>query len=321
MNIVDALIIRSLPRVGDSTLTKVLKFASENSISTLEELSKIGSLNFPSKSMPSSLREYLKKQDFTSDRTNIEKNLSSWLTSDIKTIVLGSENYPKQLLDLDTPPPFLFCKGNIELLKSTLMIAVVGTRKNTSIGEQITSKTVEAFANFGFSIVSGLALGIDTIAHYSAINCNAPTIAVLVDVMNVAPSTNRALADKIVEKGGLLVAENPPGTQAIPAFFMKRDRIQAGLSTAVFAIETSIDGGTMHAVNAALSMKRPVYVPDAKAIKRYTDLKIPALSGTQQLINDKKAEPYTRESYEAIAIKLKEVANQICSSFQNELDL
>jgi DNA processing protein len=201
-----------------------------------------------------------------------------------------------------------------------LPIAVVGTRKNTSIGEKITIRTIEEFAKYNYSVVSGLALGIDTIAHRSAINSNIPTIAVLVDIENVAPKENQDLANEILKKEGLLVSENPPGTKIIPAFFAKRDRIQAGLSAGVFAIETAIDGGTMHAVNTAILMSRPVFVPNANAAG-YPDLGIKAIAGTQQLVNDSKAEAYTRESYKEIRDQLEKIYTKFESNVAREMSL
>lgn len=320
MNITDAIALKDISGVGDATVTKILKFASTREISTLEGLLEAGTSKSLIKGIPLALKEFLKARDFEIAREKAARNLEAWGAEDITIITLESDNYPKQLLGLDAPPPLLFCKGNLELLKYTLAIAVVGSRDNTRKGEQITKKTVEEFAKNGHSIVSGLALGIDTIAHRAAIECHAPTIAVLVDLVNISPASNRALANEILGKDGLLLSENPPGTKAIPAFFAKRDRIQAGLSTAVFAIETSIDGGTMHAVKAALSMKRPVYVPDAKSAG-YPDLTIKAISGTQQLVNDQKATPYTRESYAMIGSQLEQIASQFGSASQQELAL
>lgn len=306
----DALALKGLYRVGDDTLVKILRFASFQGISNLEELSKLGISKLPLKSIPQALSEFLEAGDFESARKTAVKDIEDWENQSLTCIVLGSENYPKQLLGLDKPPPLLFCKGNLKLLKCTSAIAVVGTRENTRRGELIANKTVEAFGKLGYSIVSGLALGIDTIAHRAALEVNAPTIAVLVDLIGISPASNRALADEILANGGLWIAENPPGTKAIPAFFAKRDRIQAGLSMAVFAIETSIDGGTMHAVNAAISMGRPVFVPDAAAAG-YPDLTIRAISGTQRLINDGKATSYTRESYSKIGAQLEQIALQL----------
>jgi DNA processing protein len=320
MNLVDALVLKSLPRVGDGSVINLLKFSLIQNIETLEELSEIDSSKLPLRGIPPALKKLFETGDFQTARERIQYDIKVWRTKNIKVTVLGSEEYPKQLLELDNPPPFLFYKGNSNLLKRALAVAVVGTRNNTLIGEKITIRTVEEFAKFGFPIVSGLALGIDAIAHQAAINANTPTIAVLVDLINIAPLSNRPLADEILKKGGLWVSENPPGTKIIPAFFAKRDRIQAGLSAGVFAIETAVDGGTMHAVNTALSMSRPVFVPDANAAG-YPDLGIKAIAGTQQLVNENKAESYTRESYKEIRGQLEKIYTKFESNIAEGLPL
>ncbi|MFH1216505.1 MAG: DNA-processing protein DprA [Pseudomonadota bacterium] len=299
VNSTDVLVLRGLRGVGDETLIALLDFAKANSISSLESLAKADISAIPLRQFPPSLLDLMDTKDFSKQRERFSNEQEKWKSDEINLIVYGSEGYPEQLLDLLKPPPILFCRGNLDLLGETRAIAVVGTRKNTPLGAKITNKSVEAFGGFGFSIVSGLALGIDTIAHKSALECNAPTIAVLVDVSKISPSTNINLAQGILDNGGLLIAENPPGIKVIPAYFAKRDRIQAGLSKAVFAIETAINGGTMHAVNAAKSMGRPVYVPDASQAG-YSDLEIPAISGTQWLVDEGIASPYTRASYPTI---------------------
>lgn len=309
MNLVDALVLKGLRGVGDGTVTKLLEFSKNNSISRLDELARISVQNLPLKTVPVTLRELLSKGEFAVERSAIEDDLETWAEQEVTVIHIGSAQYPNHLLEVENPPPFLFCKGDVSLLQHTLAIAVVGTRKNTSKGAKITTKTVEAFKERGFVIVSGLALGIDSIAHRAALDFGAPTIAVLVDLSKISPSTNRGLAEEILQQGGLLVAENPPGTPTIAAFFAKRDRIQAGLSTAVFAIETSKDGGTMHAVKAAEKMKRPVFVPDVVAAK-YQDLGLKAIEGTQYLAEKSKARMYTGESYESITNELIDISNR-----------
>ena len=299
MNLTDVLILRSLKGVGDETLIALLKFAKANSISSLESLAEADILTIRLSRFTPSLLDLMNTKDFSEHRERFSNEQTKWKSDEIAVIVYGSEEYPEQLLGLLKPPPILFCRGNLGLLGEIRAIAVVGTRKNTPLGAKITNKSVEAFGGFGFSIVSGLALGIDTIAHESALKCNAPTIAVLVDVSQISPSANINLARGILHNGGLLIAENPPGIKVVPAYFAKRDRIQAGLSKAVFAIETAINGGTMHAVNAAKSMGRPVYVPDASKAG-YSDLEIPAISGTQWLVREGIASPYTRASYPTI---------------------
>lgn len=307
MDLVDALVLKSIKGVGDDTLAKLLEFLYSNGLNRLEDLSKVERSRLPLSKVPPALSDFLRLGQFEQSRSDYRAKLAEWRKQGIEVLLYGATEYPSQLKHLLKPPQILFCKGNIDLLKRPKVIAVVGTRENTRKGEQIAKKTVEYFSKHGFIIVSGLALGIDTIAHRAAIEFRAPTVAVLVDLLTISPSSNRGLADDILKHGGLWVAENPPGTKAIPAFFAKRDRIQAGLSSAVFAIETAIDGGTMHAVNASKSMKRPVYVPNATAAG-YSDLGIRAISGTQQLAKDGLAIPYTRDSYAKITRDLEDLS-------------
>jgi len=310
MELVDAISLKGLKGVGDGTITKLLEFSLRNGISTLEELADVAVESLPLRRVPEALNEFLRSGDFEVARLAVDDNLRDWANKGITVISRSSPQYPSRLLDLKAPPPFLFCKGNLALLDDPKAIAVVGTRNNTQRGKLIATKTVEAFNSHGFVVVSGLAIGIDTIAHRAALDCGAPTIAVLVDLLKISPSQNKLLAQEILEKGGLLVAENPPGTSTIAALFAKRDRIQSGLSTAVFAVETSKGGGTMHAVRAAVQLSRPVFVPDPIAA-RYDDLSLDAIEGTQHLISEQIARAYTGQSYEAISQELTAVADRI----------
>lgn len=317
MNIVDALVLKKLMSVGDQTVLSILKFSAYSGVSTLEELvHNFSNLKISNGKSRATLESFFDAANFQALRDEVKTEIDSFENKGVEIVIFGSKNYPISLYDLPKPPPFLYCKGNLNLLENRLSLAVVGTRENTPKGETITIKTVQKFATYGFTIVSGLALGIDTIAHRAALEAKTPTISVLVDVESIYPASNRELAKEILDSGGLLVAENTPGTKAIPAFFAKRDRIQAGLSTAVFAIETSIDGGTMHAVESAISMMRPVFVPDAHKAK-YPDLTIKAISGTQHLVNEGKAIPYTSGSYEDIRLQLVDIASSFGSLKSN----
>jgi DNA processing protein len=304
VDIVDALVLKNIKGVGDGTILSILKFMKANSFTSLEDFD-FSKLSV--KRVPVALKSFLDAGRFDDARAETNEKLSLWRQNGVEVFSYCSSHYPSQLLALDKPPPFLFCKGNFDLLNERKAVAVVGTRNNTALGELITRKTIDAFSSFGFTIISGLALGIDSIAHEEALARNAPTIAVLVDLSLISPSSNQGLADQIIASNGLLVSENPPGTKAIPAFFAKRDRIQAGLATAVFAIETTVDGGTMHAIRSANSMSRPVYVPNAEAAG-YPDLNSPEISGTQALVREKNAIYYTRESYADIKNTLVELA-------------
>ena len=231
-------------------------------------------------------------------------------TAGIKVISIGDNKYPFLLKLIPDPPLLLFCKGDTSLLEQANNVAVVGTRKNTALGELITRKTVDFLCSNNYAIVSGLAYGIDTIAHDQTLKNHGKTISVLVDVENIHPKTNTALANKIVDEGGLLLAEVAPGTPTIPQLFVKRDRIQCGLSLAVFPIETTIKGGTRHAVLGAEKQKRLVYAPDVHK-SGYKNKNIPQLEGIKDFIQNNKAEPYTKETYNKIlhdlALKQKDL--------------
>ena len=306
MRITDILVIRSLKGVGNRTLVKLIEFYHANNLKTIRELdfAKVPKL---SSSITQTVEDLFACGKYDALSLDCEKSIAKWNEAGIHALVYGSAEYPSQLNSLSDPPPLLFCKGNCDLIKYPKSIAVVGTRNNTRLGEIIAYKTVEHFSKQGFCIVSGLALGIDAIAHRAALDNHGHTVAVLVDLISIAPTNHRGLAEQILSQGGLLVSENPPGTKVIPAFFAKRDRIQAGLTRAVFAIETAIDGGTMHAVKAANSMHRKVYVPNASAAG-YPDLGIEQISGTQQLVNSGIATPYTRDTYAEISLELTQLA-------------
>lgn len=306
MRITDVLVIRSLKGVGNRTLLKLIEFYYANNLRSIRELdfAKVPKL---SSSITQRVKDLFASGEYEALSLDFEMSISNWNDAGIHVFVYGSAGYPSQLNSLSDPPALLFCKGNCDLIKYPKAIAVVGTRNNTRLGEKIAYKTVEHFSNEGFCIVSGLALGIDAIAHRAALDNHGRTVAVLVDLITIAPANHRDLAEQILRQGGLLVSENPPGTKVIPALFAKRDRIQAGLARAVFAIETSSDGGTMHAVKAANSMRRKVYVPNASAAG-YEDLGIDQISGTQQLVNSGMATPYTRETYAEITLALSQLS-------------
>lgn len=166
------------------------------------------------------------------------------------------------------PPLLLWYKGDITLLKMP-GVAIIGTREAIPeavvAGEYIAGK----FAERGFNIVSGLAIGCDTCAHRGALNVNGMTTAFLangLDTNSIYPSENRELAEDIVDKGGLLLSEYPLGSSVNRYSLVARDRLQAGLAMATVVIQTGVRGGTMHAANTTLKAGKPLY-----ALKFKTD--------------------------------------------------
>lgn len=313
MQIVDILSLQTIQGVGNKSLISLIEFCRASEIDSLSDLALRDLSRVPTlKRVLAALQRFFAEGRHIRTRIQCEADLRQWESQGISFVEFGSPRYPRQLVDLNDPPAILVCRGNLELLSSPLAVAVVGTRENTRVGEAIAQRTVEHFARKGFCIISGLALGIDAIAHRAALENQGSTIAVVVDVINVSPSSNRDLASRILQGNGLLVSENLPGTKIVPALFAKRGRIQSGLSLAVFAIETSVDGGTMHAVNAANTLRRPVFVPDPVAAK-YPDLGERTISGTQLLVRDGRASAYSRDSYIAIERELHDVASRFAA--------
>jgi len=182
--------------------------------------------------------------------------------NDIEVLSYLDVNYPELLKKIPDPPSVLYCKGNLKALCTGKRVAVAGTRWPTERGLMQARRISADFAKTGCVIVSGLARGIDTAAHIGALDSGGMTIAVLPGSFdNIYPPENTGLAGRILDNGGLLVTEYPPGTLMQKRHFVERDRIQSGLSLCVCVIETEVGGGAMHTANFSRIQGRPVFCP------------------------------------------------------------
>ncbi len=174
--------------------------------------------------------------------------------------------YPQSLKNIPDSPIGIYTKGNKQLLKDSkkIFFGIVGTRKPSSYGEIITKKITHQLVDLGFIIVSGMALGIDSIAHWTTVNNNGLTIAVLgcgVDV--IYPSSNCHLYQKIIEKDGLIISEFPPGHRVSKGLFISRNRLIAGLSSGILVIEGNKNSGALTTARYALEQGKEVFAPPA----------------------------------------------------------
>ncbi|OGN01195.1 MAG: DNA protecting protein DprA [Candidatus Yanofskybacteria bacterium RIFCSPLOWO2_02_FULL_43_10] len=179
----------------------------------------------------------------------------------IVQVDFGKESFSKLLSQIHDSPKQLYCRGNISLLNSSCF-AVVGTRKLTSYGKETAQQIVRDLANNGFTIVSGLALGIDAVAHQATLDCGGKTIAVLgggVGDKNIGPRTNFALAQSILKNDGLLVSEYSERETIFASNFAARDRIISGLSLGVLVIEADEKSGALITAKCALDQNRDVF--------------------------------------------------------------
>ncbi|MFH2019253.1 MAG: DNA-processing protein DprA [bacterium] len=173
----------------------------------------------------------------------------------------GDREYPEKLSQIKWPPPILFYEGDLKLLKNEENIAVVGTRKVTEYGAQATRKFVTTLVKRGFVIVSGMARGVDGIAHETCLRSGGKTIAVLAHGLDMTyPPEHEELRKRIVEQGGLVVSEYPDGQKLTKQHLALRNRIVVGLSKAVLVTESPKSSGTKITVGFAADQGKDVYV-------------------------------------------------------------
>lgn len=173
-------------------------------------------------------------------------------------------------------------------------VAVIGTREPTDSGVKAGRYFASALAREGFNIVSGLAFGCDTSAHEGALDAGGVTTAFLANGLgwnDIYPRENEALARRIVEGGGVLMSEYKPGTGRDTYRFIERDRLQAALAIGTIAVQTDVNGGTMHAVRATKEARKPLFAVQYTAD---ADLRSDKTGGNRRLIADGDATPLTR---------------------------
>jgi DNA processing protein len=182
----------------------------------------------------------------------------------ITPLFLTDEQYPKRLLNCYDPPTLLFYRGNANL-NNPKTIAVIGTRKNSDYGKQMTEKILEQLAPYQPLVVSGLAYGIDAIAHKYSVKQQLSTIGVLAHGLDtIYPSQHAALAKEMIAAGGGLLTEFRKETKPDKHNFPIRNRIVAGLCDATIVIETSNKGGSMITANLANSYNKDVFAIPGK---------------------------------------------------------
>lgn len=191
------------------------------------------------------------------------------------------EGFPSSLRDIPQSPPVIFIRGNVGP-QFDQAVAVVGTRHVTPYGRQVTEHFCSALGNTGVAIISGLARGVDAIAHRVALECGAPTVAVLAGgIDQVYPRENAGLAERIAENG-CLVSEYPVGIPARRDYFPRRNRILSGLARAVLVVEAGEGSGALHTANWAFEQGRDVFAIPGSIFSRQSQ-------ATNQLIRENTA--------------------------------
>jgi DNA processing protein len=189
----------------------------------------------------------------------LEKELCELPNIGARLVKWSDADYPTNLRQIADPPPFLFVRGTAQLTDPN-SIAIVGARAASDIGRRMANRLGLELAAKGFTVVSGLARGIDGEAHQGALDAHGKTVAVLgcgVDV--IYPSEHRKLAEAIVEGGGALISELPIGTQPLAENFPTRNRILSGLCLGVVIVEAAEKSGSLITARMALEQDRQVF--------------------------------------------------------------
>jgi DNA processing protein len=177
----------------------------------------------------------------------------------INSIAPDDNEYTNLLCVIAVVPKRLYFRGTLPK-KRQISVAIVGTRRPTPYGTEVTQRLASELAQRGIIIISGLALGIDAIAHRAALAAGGTTIAVLASgVADFTPRTNARLGAEIIEKGGAVLSEYEPYKQAYPSRFIERNRLVSGLADALIVTEAALHSGTMSTVSFALEQGKEVF--------------------------------------------------------------
>ena len=199
-------------------------------------------------------------ENFKNLRNQIDpvENLKNLKKQEIKVVGLFEENYPENLKQIFDPPPFIYYRGNLKPA-DRLSLAVVGSRKMTSYGRSVTEEMAYGAVQAGLTVVSGMARGVDSVAHISAIEAGGRTIAFMGSGINqIYPPDNKNLYYKIIQKGAVL-CEYPPEYPALPGNFPSRNRLISGFSLGVLITEAARDSGSLITANSAIEQGREVF--------------------------------------------------------------
>lgn len=196
----------------------------------------------------------------------------------IGVLTLEDERYPRRLKEIAQPPPVLYLRGELDA-QDEWAVAVVGTRRITGYGRQVTEEIAMELARSGVTVISGLARGVDAIAHQAALNAGGRTLAVLGNgVDRIYPPENRRLAEQMLAHGAL-ISDYPPGTPPEASNFPPRNRLISGLSMAVVVVEAGLTSGALITAAFAADQGREVFAVPG-------NITAPQSAGTNRLIRD-----------------------------------
>lgn len=314
INVKDLLILSCIPGIGHNRLRSLVthfKNSTDALNSSAREIINIEGFN---KKLAVTISAFKKSGDYHKAEQYAVHQLSKMNKSDGRIITLWDDEYPDLLKKIYDPPCYLFIKGNLKK-EDKYSIAIVGTRNPSTYGVTMTEKFTQELSRLGIIIVSGLARGIDSVAHSSALKVGGRTIGVIGSGIDVIyPPENKNLYSRIAQNGGV-ISEYAMGTKPDAGNFPRRNRIVSGMTLGTIIIETGIDGGAMITANMALDQNRDVFavpglITDVRAL------------GCNTLIRDGRAKLITSvdDVLSELSTKLKPLLREV-TKHEKKLDI
>lgn len=222
--------------------------------------------------------------------SKVEQEVRFIEENSIRYLIIGDEDYPARLRECSDAPLLLFFKGNANL-NSERTVSIVGTRKVSEYGRRLCSRFVEELKELvpDVLIISGLAYGVDIASHQASLDCGLDTVGVVAHGLDMLyPARHREIAKQMTQQGGILT-EFPSGTNPLPANFLRRNRIIAGMADAVVVVESAARGGSLATADMAQSYHRDCFAFPGSVGNIYSE-------GCNNLIRDNKAALITSAS-------------------------
>jgi DNA processing protein len=277
----ELLTLSTIPGIGSTRLIKLITHFKDTSLIAEASAKDLIHVDGIEKKTALSIVNFFRDSGAAQVARMVDDQLKRLNKAEARIVTFWDKEYPTNLRNTFDPPAFLFVRGTLHS-DDRYAIAIVGTRSASPYGVQMAERFAQGFAQLGITTVSGLARGIDTVAHTATLRANGRTLAVVgsgVDV--IYPPENQALAERIMESGAI-ISEFLMGAKPDAPNFPRRNRIISGLSLGTLIIETGIEGGAMITASMALDQNREVFaVPHAVGDKR--------ASGTNFLIKQGKA--------------------------------
>ena len=281
MNALMVFTLINIPKVNRKTINYLLNVTDISSLDENDMLSAFTQAKATNKRIAIPTVESIRTA-----RNKAEEIINETKKQGIGIMTILDEDFPERLKEINAPPVLLFYKGNKECLSEKKSVGIIGTRTPTPKGKEIAEKLGSFFAAENFVVVSGLAKGCDEAGHKGCVEGKGRSIAVLPCELNtIYPSSNKKLAEQILQNGGCLISEYPIDTKPNKNYYIQRDRLESALSEALVVVETATSGGTMHTVGFAREQNK--LIACYKHSSEYLNCK--EIEGNQVLIKEEKA--------------------------------